>query len=46
MEALKKSLGFFLEHVKNLKEISLEYFDSSLETNRLVLDLINNFKEK
>ena len=46
MESLKKSLDFFLEHVKNLKGISLEYFDSSLETNRLVLDLINNFKQK
>ena len=46
IESLKKSIDFFLEHVKNLKRIDLEYFDSSIETNRLVLDLINNFKEK
>lgn len=41
-ESLEKSLNFFLEHVKNLEKIGLEYFDSSLETNRWILDLENN----
>jgi len=44
VESLKKSLDYFLKHVKNSQKINLKYFNSSIETNRLILDLINHFR--
>jgi len=37
--SLKKSLNYFISHVKENKNFDLKYFDTSMQTNRLILEL-------
>ena len=37
--SLKKSLNYFISHVKENKNFDLKYFNTSVQTNRLILEL-------
>ena len=39
--SLKKSLDYFISHVKKDENLDLELFENSLQTNRLILNLKN-----
>ena len=38
-DSLEKSIGYFLEHLKNSKSFDITYFDTCVYTNKLILDL-------
>ena len=37
--SLKKSLDYFISHVRETKNFDLKHFDTSMQTNRLILEL-------
>lgn len=41
-DSLKKSLNFFISHVFENKDFDIQYFNKSLSTNKLILDLKNS----
>lgn len=43
IDSLNSSLSFFIEHVQQKKPLPLSFFNTSLESNKLVLQLANSF---